>query len=647
MIGVAIASYGCWKSPVTTETIVQKAVSFQEVCIDGDALYWTEGRPWEKGRVVLVRREADGSLVELLPGANLRTRVHEYGGGALTVSNGILYYANDTDGQFYRWDQSSDPRVIGENKNIRYADGVSTPDKKGFVCVKEERLSDGQVVNSLIKLGTQCTCCTKPIACGHDFYSSPRFSPDGTKLAWITWDFPNMQWDGSTLWVAKVKADGTIEEPEYVAGGEEESIIDISWSPDGMLYFVSDRTGWWNLYRVNNKKQIEVVYPMEAEFGVPPWVFGRPSYAHISTAQGAAIVSAYCKKGIDSLGLIDPSQHTLTEFKLPFTAIKNVCSNGKMVYFIGGGPTVPNSIVELNPKTGEYKILKRSFELPCSEECISKPELIEYPTTDGKVGYAFYYPPKNPAYEGPKNEKPPLVVDVHGGPTAHVQTPLNLKIQYWTSRGFGVVDVNYGGSTGYGREYRNRLDGTWGIRDVEDCISAAQFLVQKDKVDAKRCVIKGGSAGGYTTLCALTFHSFFAGGTSYYGVSDLELLVSDTHKFEARYLDRLIAPYPEGKKIYEERSPLYHLEKLSRPVLLLQGRDDKIVPPNQAEVIFTALEKKKTPVAMIIFDHEGHGFRIAENIKRAFEAELYFYSKILNFQLPEAIEPVEIENLGK
>lgn len=620
---MTIAPFGAWESPITTDLMVGESIHFFDMQAGQDYLYWTELHPKEKGRIALGR--FDGKKQELLlDDVSVRTRVHEYGGAPFQVLDHDVIYSNDADRQLYSLKKGK----ITDEPNMRFADG------SGNIWVVERH--DGEVQNFLGRIENGKV---HVLASGHDFYSSPRLSPDGKQVAFITWDFPNMQWDSSTLWLADY-IDGELHHLRPIAGGQDESVCNVQWSPDGFLHFVCDRTGFWNLHRFKDGN-VENLCEMDAEFALAPWVFGLPSYAFLPDGK---IICAYTKKGVDFLGKIDPEKKELEDLGHPFTRITNIVFFQGNIYFFGATPTLPVSLVQLNPTTNAIKILKQTCNVPVSEEWISRGEVLEYPSMDGKTGYAFYYPPKNPHFQGPEGEKPPLIVKSHGGPTARSYSSFMMEVQYWTTRGFAYVDVNYGGSTGYGREYFKRLEGNWGVVDVEDCISAAKTLVDKGLADPKRLLIRGGSSGGYTTLAALTFHDVFAAGTSYYGVCDLELLYEDTHKFESKYNDLLIAPYPEGKEIIRKRSPIQHIEKISKPILLLQGEEDKIVLSNQTIKMYEALVKKKIPVGMILFEGEGHGFRRAENIKRALDAELYFYAHVLGIDLPQNFEqpPVKI-----
>lgn len=616
--GIIEAAYGLWPSPLTSDQIASGSIAFQELCTDDEKVYWTETRPNEKGRVALVSTAS----TDLFSDYSIRTRVHEYGGGALLVAGGVVYFCNNKDQQLYSGKPGQAPVQITHAERCRFADFVIHPNHQFLIAVCEEH-NEG-VENYLAKIDLKSGTLEK-MAWGHDFFSSPGISPDGKRLVWVAWDHPNLPWDDTTLWMAKLEKDGTLSDVQQIAGGENESVCQPEWSATGELYFISDRSGYWNIYCWRGGKE-ECVHSMEADCALPGWLFRRSSYA--ITDNHGVIACIYSDKGIDRLALIDPHHNRFQKVDVPFTAMRNLALSGRTLYFFGASPTLPQSLIAFDLSTGQWNIVKQSMPLSIASDYISTAEQIAFPSTYGE-SYAFFYPPKNPKVRAKAGEKPPLIVKVHGGPTSHVQTGLNLEAQFWTTRGFAFMEVNYSGSSGYGRAYRKRLEGKWGLADVEDCVHAAQFLAKQGRVDPKRLFIKGGSAGGYTVLASLAFHQVFAGGTSYYGVSDLELLLKDTHKFEARYLDRLIGPYPEKKALYKERSPIHHVDQIRAPVLLLQGKDDPVVPPNQAEEIFAALKKKGMSVEMIIFEGEQHGFRMASTIKRCLDAELSFYLKLV------------------
>jgi dipeptidyl aminopeptidase/acylaminoacyl peptidase len=639
-----ISRYGSWKSPITSDLIVSGTIGLGQIAIDGEDVYWVETRPKEKGRYVVVKLPPDGRTVEVTPNPfNARTRVHEYGGGGFTVGAGVIYFSNFADQRLYSFDGAENPQAITPEAEMRYADGVIDRRRNRMICVREDHSASGrEAVNSIVGIPLSGSGSQVTLAGGADFYSSPRLNPDGSRLAWLQWSHPNMPWDGTELWLADVQGDGSVTNPFRVAGGVYESIFQPEWSPAGELHFISDRSGWWNLYRWR-EDGIEALCPMEAEFGLPQWVFGMSTYAFESANR---IVCAYIEQGFSKLAVLDRKTGELEKIESPFTRIDGVRAGPGQAVFIAASPTEAASIVRFDLDNRRFETLRRSSELTIDTEYISAPQAVEFPTEYGLTAHGFFYPPRNRDFIAPENERPPLLVMSHGGPTAATSPTLRLSIQYWTSRGVAVLDVNYGGSTGYGREYRERLSGHWGVVDVDDCVNGARYLAERGLVDGGRLAITGGSAGGYTTLCALTFRDAFKAGASHYGVSDLEALEVDTHKFESRYTHKLVAPYPERADLYRDRSPIHHTNKLSAPVIFFQGLEDKIVPPNQAEMMVNALRAKGLPVAYITFEGEQHGFRQAANIKRALDGELYFYSRVFGFELADAVEPVPIENMS-
>ena len=634
--------YGSWSSPITSDVIVASAIGLGQVCLDGDDVYWVEQRPTEGGRNVVVQRAADGSTTDRTPAPfNARTRVHEYGGGAFTVSDGALYFSNFADQRLYRQHPGEAPEPLTPEGAWRYADAVIDTRRNRLICVREDHTASGhEALNTLAAINLD-SGAPQVLAAGNDFYATPRLSPDGSQLAWITWSHPNMPWDGTALWVANIEADGALSEATQVAGSASESIFQPEWSPDGVLYFVSDRTGWWNLYRWQGGR-IEALCPKDAEFGQPQWVFGMSTYAFVAPGR---IICAYTEQGVWRLGSLDTQSQQLAVIDTPYTDISGLRAAAGRVAFTAGSPTQALAILAFDPEAQTLTTLRRALDLDLDPGYLSNPEPIAFPTSQGRTAHALFYAPANKDETAPAQERPPLIVKSHGGPTSAASTTLNLRTQYWTSRGFAVLDVNYGGSTGYGRDYRQRLNGAWGVVDVEDCVNGARYLVERGDVDGQRLAITGGSAGGYTTLCALTFHNTFSAGASHYGISDLEALAGETHKFESRYLDSLVGPYPERQDLYQARSPIHFTDRLACPLILFQGLEDEVVPPNQAEMMAQALRDRGVPVAYVPFAGEQHGFRRAENIMRALDGELYFYSRIFRFELAEAIEPVVIENL--
>ncbi len=656
-----VVPYGSWKSPITPDLIASETIRLGQIALDGKDIYWLEMRPKEEGRYVIVRRTPDGRTTDVTPPPfNVRTRVHEYGGGAFVVTNGTVYFSNYTDQRLYRQRPGAPPQPITPEGAFRYADGVIDHRRKRLLCVREDHTDAGrEAINTLVSIALEGNDGGRVLVSGNDFYASLRLSPDGSRLAWLTWNHPNMPWDGTELWVGELKDDGSIGQVEQVAGGPDKSIFQPEWSPDGVLYFVSDQTGWWNLYRWHpplpplakgGQGGGEPLYEMEAEFGRPQWIFGMSTYAFESANR---IICTYNERGSWHLASLDTEVRKLERIETPYAEITYLRVSSGGAVFCAGSPTEPTSVIRLAPSsssrqvlaTRQLEVLRRSSNIAIDAGYLSHPEALEFPTEHGLTSHAFFYPPKNRDYIAPPGERPPLLVKSHGGPTSATSTTLDLGIQYWTSRGIAVLDVNYGGSNGYGRAYRQRLNGQWGIVDVDDCVNGARYLVERGEVDEVRLAIDGGSAGGYTTLCALTFRDLFKAGASYYGISDLEALAKETHKFESRYLDSMIGPYPEQRDLYRQRSPIHFTEHLSCPMILFQGLEDEVVLPNQAEMMVEALRKRGLPVAYVPFAGEQHGFRRAENIKRSLEAELYFYAKVFGFALADAVEPVQIENL--
>jgi dipeptidyl aminopeptidase/acylaminoacyl peptidase len=630
-----LSPYGSWKSPITSDLIVSGTIALGEIALSEGDVYWIESRPSEAGRSVIVRRTPDGEITDVTPPPfNARTRVHEYGGGSYLVTSDAIYFSNFADNRIYRQAKDAQPQALTPESKMRYADGAMDARRNRLIYVREDHTEAGRdSVNTIVGVDAESGANTVLVE-GADFYSSPRLSGDGRFLAYLAWHHPNLPWDGTELWLAELRDDGSIASAKVVAGGTSESIFQPEWSPDGVLHFVSDRTGWWNLYRLV-EDNAQALCEMQAEFGAPQWVFNMSFYAFASAAE---IICAYSEQGNWKLARLDTGAKKLTPIATPYTDIRNVRVAKNQAVFGAGSPTEMDAIVSLNLETEELTVLRRSSELPIDEAYLSIAEAIEFPTENQLTAHAFYYAPKSKDYRAPEDEKPPLIVISHGGPTGATSSTLSLRIQYWTTRGIGVVDVNYGGSTGYGRAYRERLNGNWGVVDVDDCVNAAQYLVEQGKADGQRLIIRGGSAGGYTTLAALTFRDVFKAGASYYGISDLEALEQDCHKFESRYNTSLIAAYPAAKELYKARSPIHHTQQLSCPIILFQGSDDKVVPANQSEMMLAAMREKGLPVAYVLFAGEGHGFRKAENIKRSLDAELYFYSRVFGFPVEAQVD---------
>lgn len=636
------APYGSWKSPIDAGTIARGTIGLAEVYLSGKWLYWQELRPNEGGRYVVLRRGPDGVVTEMTPeGFNIRTRVHEYGGGSYLPEDDKILFVNYTDQRLYTYAGHGEPEPYAPESFLRYADFAADPARGRVIAVQEDHTGDGEPVNSIVAIKADQTGHPMVLAKGNDFYAAPRLSPDGRQLAYLTWNHPDMPWDAAELWVAPIRKDGGLGPGARIAGGPDEAVAQPEWSPDGTLHFISDRTDWWNLYRVRGG-QVEALTDLAAEFTFPHWWFAMSNYAFASAGR---ILCSFCRDGLWQLAMLNTATRELTPVDTPFNTISYVRTNAGQAAFIGGLAAGASALMLMDLATGEMTEVRRATKWNAQPGYISAPEALTFPSANGRQAYGLFYPPRNQDYTAPRGTKPPLVVKVHGGPTAATRAAMRLDIQYYTSRGIAVLDVNYGGSTGYGRKYRQSLNGNWGVVDVEDCCAGARYLAEAGRVDAKRMAITGGSAGGFTTLSCLAFQNVFAAGSSHYGVSDCESLARETHKFESRYLDRLIGPYPATREVYVRRSPIRHLEKFHCPVIFFQGEEDQIVPPDQAQSIYEALLAKGLPAACIMFAEEQHGFRRAENIRRAMEAELYFFGRVLGFSPADEIEPVAIANL--
>jgi len=659
----SIAPFGTWVSPLSAAAVAAGGLRLGVVALDGDDVYWLEGRPSEGGRYALVRRTPDGTIADVTPrDTNVRSRVHEYGGDGYIVTGGVVYFSNFADQRIYRLAPGEDAQPMTPQGESFYADFALDARRERLIAVREDHSEPGhEPVNTLVSIRVGPAKAGhyesggydagQVIASGYDFYSTPRLSPDGSTLAWLSWRHPNMPWDGTELWVADVTSAGTLENHKLIAGGPGESIYQPGWSPDGTLYYASDRSGYWRLYRTTNDPNVvndpnvsnDPNDPNAREFGRPQWVFGTSTWAFAGPSR---MVVSYTRKGTWHLATVDVARGALTDIAPQVVPHDWMTANATHAVLVAGSATQPDAVVRINLASGAVETLRTASTLTLDEGYISVAEPVEFPTTGGQTAHAFYYAPRNKDFTAPAGERPPLVVISHGGPTSAARATLDLQIQYWTSRGFAVADVNYGGSSGYGRAYRARLNGQWGIVDVDDVINAVRFLAARGKADEERAVIRGGSAGGYTTLAALTFHpDAFKAGASYYGISDLEVLEIDTHKFESRYSHSLIGPYPAAKDVYYARSPIHAIDRLACPLILFQGLEDKVVPPNQSQMMADAVRAKGLPVAYLAFDGEQHGFRKAETIIRSLEAELYFYGAVFGFAPADRIPPVHIDNL--
>jgi dipeptidyl aminopeptidase/acylaminoacyl peptidase len=631
--------YGAWASPVTAASLAEGAIGLSDLRVADGQLYWLESRPAEGGRLVVMTLEG-GEARQLTPeGFNARTRVHEYGGASYVATPDGVWFSHFRDQKLYREAGEAAPEPMTP-EGYRYADAVPAPGG-GLIAVREDHTDPSNVKNTVVRLSGHAGDAGTVLYGEADFVAYPRVSPEGARLAWIAWDFPAMPWDATRLYVADLTPAG-LSNRRQVAGGEGISVLEPQWADDGTLTWISDESGFWNLYddRGGGKRAI---LAREAEFAAPLWTLGQANYALMG---GGRVVATARRAGGEGLLLIDAAAGSAQPIATPFSSVTSIQRLGEgRIAGIAHSATETSALVSIDIATGACEVLRRPSPAALAEPCVSRAEPISFPSAGGRTAHALFYPPRNDGFAAPAGETPPLIVQAHGGPTAGASGAFSLGVQYWTSRGFALVDVDYGGSSGYGRAYRQLLDGQWGIVDVEDVIAAARFLAEAGRADPKRIAIHGGSAGGFTVLAALSQSGVFAAGGDFYGVADLEALARDTHKFESRYLDGLIGPWPAAKATYDARSPINHLGGFSAPLLILQGADDPIVPPNQAHMIRDALKARGTPVAYIEFAGEGHGFRRAENIIRAKEAELYFYGKVFGFEPADTLEPVEIENL--
>lgn len=630
----SVSPTGSWPTPITSELVVRAAARLGEVVVDGDDVWWSESRPTEGGRSVIVRRSADGTVTDVLPAPwNARTRVHEYGGGAWTVSGGTLWFTEFGDQRLYRLDAGSDTPVAVTpephvHAGVRHADLRLTPG--GLLAVRETHAEGDRpadVVNEIVRIGVEGA---EVLVSGPDFVSDPGLAPDGVTLSWLQWNHPDMPWDAAQLVVRA--ADGT---EHVLAGGAGESVVQPTWGPDNSIWFLCDRTNFWSLYRKRPHEDAELVVDVGSDIAGPQWVFGQSRLALLADGR---VALAYGRDGADRLAVLG-TDGSLRELDLPYSTYRYVTAQGAAVVCVAAGPSDEPVVLRVDVDGGAPEVLRPARDLALDPRWFSRPEHVTFPTPDDGTGigvaHALVYPPTNADVSAADGDLPPLMVVVHGGPTANAVPVLNLEVQYWTSRGFCVADVDYRGSTGYGRRYRDALQGRWGVVDLDDVVACAQYLAGNGRVDPARMAIRGGSAGGYTTLAALTMRpGVFTAGASHYGVADLGALASETHKFESRYLDGLVAPWPSGADVYAERSPINHVDALDTPLAVFQGDEDAVVPPDQAEAIVAALREKGVPHAYLLFPGEQHGFRKAENIRAALDGELSFYAQVWGFALP-------------
>ena len=657
-----IVAFGSWPSDIHSHLLTQASVRLSEPAMHQDHLFWLESRPLEKGRSVLMQR-IDGNNVEVLPSKfSVGSRVHEYGGGSYCISDDSVYFVNGEDQNIYQhfYNSNAEPSQLTDNSDCRYADLNYDQNRHRIICVQEQHNSDSEPSNSIIAVDLKTQKISTLIS-GNDFYSNPRISPNQQQLCWLSWDHPNMPWDNTECWIADINFEGNIVHRRHIAGGlnggaprsnKGESIFQPRWHANGDLYFVSDRNNWWNLYCYQPElDRVKSITNLNMEFATPQWVFGMSCYDFLSEQ---SILACGTQNGTWQLAHINLLTLKTDFIDIDSSDISSITCNGNYTAALFSAAATRarsldqlvfnnNLLIQNAPicLSSQHNIDAAELSTPQSIEFCTGKDLTNQALAD--KAYGFFYPPTNANFEGATESKPPVVVLCHGGPTGATETGLNLKIQYWTNRGFAVADINYRGSTGYGREYRQKLHGQWGITDVEDVCAAVKHLADRNLIDPDRAIIKGSSAGGYTVLAALTFSDTFKAGASLYGIGNLETLALDTHKFEARYMDSLVGAYPQDKQIYLDRSPLFHSEQLNCPVIFFQGADDKVVPPNQAEAMVKALQAKAVPVAYVEFKGEGHGFRQADSIQRCIENELSFYAQIFGFEIDDSIAQVEIK----
>lgn len=631
--------YGAWPSVITARSVVSGVVGFSELKSHVDELFWLESRPEEQGRSVLMKLDRDGQMQMLTPPPyNVRSRVHEYGGGAYCLADDDIYFCNFADQNIYRLTPDGTIEAVTSSEPTqRFADCCWDALRNRLLCVVEQHHpeSDSEPDNYLAAIDLH-TGEVKSLHADYDFYSSPRLNAAGDALAVIAWSHPNMPWDGTLLMRTGFDETGSPSNMTVIAGGASESVTQPTWLDDGSLIYISDANGYYNLYAFDDAGS-RCVLADGADYAAPAWVFGGCEYAAIDERHLAAVRQTESGPEMVLIDLQAGLASPITGGDDGWCRFDALCVlNGNLGFIAGFADRLP-AIERLNISTRSSQRLASAGELSFAA-AISVAEAEMFPTRDGAVAHGYFYPPASDSASAPANSLPPLLVMSHGGPTAATDGALNLRIQYYTSRGWAVLDVNYRGSSGFGRAYRDALNGRWGELDVFDCEDGVRYLIAQGRVDPSRVAIRGGSAGGFTTLAALTTTSTFKVGASHYGIGDLTALVADTHKFESRYMHTLLA----SEENLVARSPIHHLDGLSCPVIFFQGEEDKVVPPNQSEAMVEALKKKGIPVAYVLFPGEGHGFRSADNIVNALESELSFFSSIFNIDVADDLPDVEI-----
>jgi dipeptidyl aminopeptidase/acylaminoacyl peptidase len=635
-------AYGSWTSPVTARAASSGAPSVLEIESDSGALYIVESRPAEGGRSTIIRLRPDGAPFDILPGElSARSRVHEYGGGALMAAAGTVYFVNDKDQAIWTDRAGGKPERLTDPGARRFADMILDAGRNRLIAVCEDHSGEGEPVNALVSVSLDNGSVT-PLWSGADFVAHPRLSPDGSRLAWIAWDHPNMPWDATALWAASVTLSGALIEPRArIEAAEGHALMQPRWAEDGALYFLSDEPGDWSLYRWQGGAS-ELVAHLDGEIGGPAWQFRASAYDLLSPSRAIAAIT---RRGADMLVTVDLRTGTARPVRAPFTAIRSVEADGRSAVVLAASPDQGFAVWRVEPDGGGAVPLYRPEGAEIAPALISRPLPLSFPSGGRAEAHGFYYPPLNPAFAAPRGSLPPLIVTAHGGPTAVSKPVFAAWRAFWTSRGFAVMDVNYRGSTGYGRPYRKALEGQWGEADIQDVVAAARYCAETGLADPARMAVYGGSAGGFAVLAALAFHDVFAAGVNLFGVSDLEMLARDTHKFESRYLDVLVGPFPQAADLYRARSPLHAAHRITKPLLTLQGTDDKVVPPSQSEAIHAAVRANGVPCAYLAFEGEGHGFRKAENQARVLTATLSFLATVFGLPRPPDAEPLTIENL--
>ena len=638
---MAIAPYGSWSSPISLDDLTAGSTTLSAARIDGDDLYWLEAHPEQAGRTSLWRRGLrSGEPVELTPApAYVRDRVHEYGGGEYGVRAGVVVYSELTDGRLYRLAGDGQPVPITPEGPFRYADIAVHPELGLALAVREDHSGGDEPVNTIVSVALDGFGIVTVLCSGADFYAGPQLAADG-QLAWTQWNHPNMPWDSTAIMVGTL-AGRSVADVRQVAGGPGESAVQPRWLREDALLFISDRTNWWNLYRWQDG-DVRPVRAEAAEYCTPQWMFGQQAYLVIDEDH---LLCTTCRNTVLGIGLLTLSTGDLEPVTADGVGALSVAVGAGKAAAVLSDPDRPPTLAVLDLETRRWTDVRQSGPATVAPDAVSVAQPVRWAGEQGAV-HGWFYPPLNPEFNAPEGTSPPLITLSHGGPTGCSFPDFKISYQFWTTRGYAILDVNYGGSSGFGRDYRQRLHGTWGITDVLDCVTGARAMGEQGLADPTRLTIKGGSAGGYTTLRALTETDVFAAGISLYGVGDLETLATDTHKFESRYLDTLVGPYPQARGVYRDRSPIEHLDRLSAPILLLQGADDKVVPLSQAELLADAARRKGLPVCLLIFEGEGHGFRMAETIKVSTRAQIYFLGRILGFTPADDVGEFTIENLA-